>query len=158
MLFNFIGGLKVYLVAGLLIAAAVSCNQEQKPTKAELIKDVKAYIEKEQKQNDGYLELYDSVANRQLYLKLVKVHKDKFSHMGDSVYFICSDFKGKNGKKYDVDTFMKWDGNSFEAVNRKIHKVDDKPRYIWYEKDSIWMTKKPPKDEEPKMIDGHPAH
>lgn len=130
------------------------------PVKSDMIKAVKDYIIGVQEDNDGYFSVYDSVAQKMLKLKLIKVHNDKFSSMGDNIYFICSDFHGTDGKKYDIDAFMKWDGDSFSAVKQQVHKVNEKARYEWYEENGIWKTRKPTKKEAEKNGEGmdHPAH
>lgn len=130
----------------------------KQPSKDKFIKSVRKYIVKEQKRNNGYFHVYDSVTKKTLKLKLDTVHTDKFAHMGNDIYFDCADFKGADAKDYDIDIFMKWNGKKFvSTTQRKVHKVNGEARYVWYKDGDIWKTKPATKGNKKEGPD-HPGH
>lgn len=81
----------------------------------------------------------DEINNKELQLKLLKVHKERLSHVGNDTYFACADFKDKDGKIYDLDVFMH--GKTVEDLAfRKfhVHKEEGLPRYGWKEEEGVW--------------------
>ncbi|RKD17634.1 hypothetical protein BCY91_16675 [Pelobium manganitolerans] len=116
-----------------------------------LSKGVKEYVQTEQK-SKGHFIVHDSVTHKDLQLTLKKIHDDRLASLGDNVYFVCADFQGSDNNVYDVDIFMKWDGKVLSATDRKVHKVNGKERYTWYNEGNIWKTKPAGKksDEHPK--------
>ena len=140
------------LISAFIIAAAPSKLQAQEhPTehpKKEatlspevLAKEIEQYVQNESKKNDGYFPFYDEKTEKDLKLKLDKVHKDKLSKVDEDFYFACSDFKGTDGKTYDLDFFMKETDSGLEVTQQTLHKVDGEPRYTWYEEEGIWKRK-----------------
>lgn len=132
------------MLIALLALPLVSFGQEKKesqPTMDNLVQYVKKYILNEQRQNDGYFQVYDPVTEKTLKLRLTKVHTERFSQLGENKYFDCVNFEGTDGNKYDIDIFLKWEGDSFETTKRMVHKVNGEERYTWYEDDGVWKTK-----------------
>lgn len=100
---------------------------------------IKSYVKKESADNNGYFIVHDKKQDKDLKLKLIKIHEDKLASLGDNTYFMCSDFKGKNGKTYDIDVFMKGkDVNSLKATKTSVHKVNGKERYTWKKEGDTW--------------------
>lgn len=103
----------------------------------------KAHIKGEQKENDGYFMVEDEKQGKTLKLQLEKVHRKRLSHLGDDKYFVCADFKAKDGKTYDVDIFMKGTkkSNLEEVSAPKVHKVNGDPRFTYKKEDGVWQQK-----------------
>ena len=140
------------LISAFIIAAAPSKLQAQEhPTehpKKEatlspevLAKEIEQYVQNESKKNDGYFPFYDEKTEKDLKLKLDKVHKDRLSKVDDGLYFACSDFKGTDGKIYDLDFFIKETDSGLEVTQQTLHKIDGKARYSWYEEEGVWKRK-----------------
>jgi hypothetical protein len=111
-------------------------------TLPQLADAVRAYVAKESKASKGKFMVMDDVTKKQLALKFVKVHEERLSHLGENVYFVCADFKGGDGKVYDVDIFMKGTNkDDLISTERIVHKVSGKPRYNWHEEGGIWKQK-----------------
>jgi hypothetical protein len=111
-------------------------------TLPQLADAVRAYVAKESKASKGKFMVMDDVAKKNLALKFVKVHEERLAHLGENVYFVCADFKGGDGKVYDVDIFMKGTNkDDLVSTERIVHKVSGKPRYNWYEESGIWKKK-----------------
>ena len=86
--------------------------------------------------------VYDKDADKPLALVLEKVHKNRLSKVGPSVYFACADFKTPEGKVYDLDVFMNgWDKHHIKVSEITVHKESGKERYTWYEEDGLWKKK-----------------
>ncbi len=105
-------------------------------------KEVKQYIDNQSSKNNGFFIVKDEEENKTLKLKLIKIHEDKLTSLASGEYFVCSDFKGTDGNTYDIDIFLKknsWD--ELTATQTKVHKVNGKPRYTWYEDKGVWKTK-----------------
>ena len=100
------------------------------------------YISRESKMNDGYFLVKDKKENAILELQLIKIHKERLSTLGDDTYFVCADFKGKDGKTYDIDIFMQGASkDGLKPTEKIVHKVNSQPRCTWYEEDGIWKQK-----------------
>jgi hypothetical protein len=100
------------------------------------------YVDREYKKNNGYFLVKDEKQNKTLELKLVKVHEEKLSTLGNDIYFVCADFEGKDGNIYDVDIFMKGrTKDDLVAIETNIHKQNSKPRYSWFEENGVWKKK-----------------
>lgn len=135
----------------LIIAAPVNVVAQEHPAEhpqdkaalnpETLAKEIEQYAKNESKLKGGYFLLYDEKSKTPLALTLDKVHKDKLSKVGDDVYFACSDFKGTDGKNYDVDFFMKKTESGLELTELTVHKVNGKARYTWYEDSGVWKQK-----------------
>jgi len=106
-----------------------------------LAKEIKQYVNNESKLKGGYFLLYDDKSETPLVLTLDKVHKERLSKVSDDLYFACSDFKGTDGKNYDVDFFMKKTGTELKLTELTVHKINGKARYTWYEDKGVWKQK-----------------
>ena len=94
---------------------------------------IKAYV-KEHSTNGAFV-FHDDKTGKDLSLKLVRVHHDRLSAVGPDLYFACTDFKGADGRMYDLDFFaqgMTKDNLKVIEKETSVHKVDGKPRYNWY--------------------------
>lgn len=94
----------------------------------------------------GYFLVNDPVQKKDLDLKLIDVHKDCYADMGGNIYFVCGNFRGTDGKIYDVDFFFKKEDGKMKNTLTKVHKVNFVARYNWYLVDGKWVTK-PVKDK-----------
>ena len=99
----------------------------------DIIKAIKDHIASVTKANNGYFPITDADESKNLQLKLIRVHEDKVSYIKkEDAYFACTDFVTVDGKtKYDVDFWMKEKDGKLNVYQTKIHKKDDKPRFIY---------------------------
>ncbi|MDX1584225.1 MAG: hypothetical protein R3338_11565, partial [Thermoanaerobaculia bacterium] len=58
---------------------------------------------------EGWITIEDDETGENWTLKLDKVHRERLSQIEPGVYFACVDFDSKDGRKVDVDFFMKED-------------------------------------------------
>ncbi len=110
-------------------------------TKDNLAEAIAAYVN-EQSGKDMQFTVKDEQTGKELKLKLIKVHKDRLSSVGDDTYFACADFKADDGETYDLDVFMK--GKSAEKLTFDkfmVHKENNVERYTWVKEDGTWKQK-----------------
>jgi len=104
---------------------------------ADIETGIKAYIAKKTKQADGYFHVKDE--NKELRLKLVRVHTEYLSNLGPNRHFACVDLADENGDVYDVDFFMAGKPGAMEVTETTVHKLNGKPFYSWKQKeDKTW--------------------
>lgn len=117
---------------------SVPLGKESTLTTETLAKEITEYVQNETKLKGGYFLVYDEKSKKPLQLALDKVHKDKLSKVDEDLYFACSDFKGTDGKMYDLDFFMRETNSGLQVTELTVHKEDGKARYIWVEEEGIW--------------------
>ncbi len=121
-----------FILFAFLILPLTSCGQAKKstePTAQKIFDYTKGYIEQQQK--EGYFKIYDSQTNRTLYLTGATDIRRVKCALGNNQYYNCAVFTAKDGNKYDIDFFLKWDGKHFTTTHVILHKTNTKPRYVW---------------------------
>ncbi|NOZ03728.1 MAG: hypothetical protein GXO92_03850 [FCB group bacterium] len=89
--------------------------------------------------SEGMYRIKDEKTGQILNLKLVKVHKDRLSALGENTYFACADFETADNKVYDLDFFMEG-ATADDLIFTKaiIHKDQGVARYKWVEEEGVW--------------------
>lgn len=113
-------------------------------TLEDVAKFAEEYIQKNSK--DGLFKCYDKNTRKELELIFDKVHREKLAQTKKNEYFVCANFKGKDGKTYDLDFFVEGKSKSYFNINKKnisIHKVNGKENYTWNynKKKDLWEKK-----------------
>ena len=111
-------------------------------TLSQLADAITRYVQDDSELKGGYFLVYDDVNDEVLALRLVKVHEERLSSLGDDTYFCCADFATPGGMVYDLDVFMQGE-SAAELVPTQItvHKEDGEARYTWYEEGGVWKMK-----------------
>lgn len=133
------------LLVFILFAVLTSCSSNSKEKQEQLnanseksvkkvsIKEIeqgiKAYIDLETQQHDGYFLINDS--ERNLKLKLVRVHTEYLSNLGPNRHFACVDLADEKGDVYDVDFFLEGEPGNMMVTETSLHKLNGKPFYTW---------------------------
>ncbi len=119
-------------------------NEKAALTTAQLAKAIDGYIRDDAALKGGAFLVFDAVDKKVLQLALVKVHEDKLAHLGNDVYFACTDMKAADGVVYDLDFMMKKSSHGdLHASEIAVHKKGGVPRYGWKEEQGIWKRVKP---------------
>ncbi len=110
----------------------------------DVVKHIETYVKQASK--DGAFKVEDKKAGKQLSLTLDRVHRERRSAVGPDLYFVCADFKGSDGKRYDLDFFVQGTSEANLRVlsdKTSVHKEDGKERYTWARdaKKGIWEQK-----------------
>ena len=95
----------------------------------EIEEGIKAYIDRETNQNEGYFLINDT--ERNLKLKLVRVHTEYLSNLGPNRHFACVDLADEKGDVYDVDFFLEGEPGNMKVTETSLHKLNGKPFYTW---------------------------
>ncbi|MCP4447281.1 MAG: transglutaminase domain-containing protein [Myxococcales bacterium] len=77
--------------------------------------------------------------DRELRLKLVRVHIEYLASLGTDRNFACVDLVDVDGEVYDVDFFLAGPPNDMVVTETTVHKINGKPLYAWDQKeDKTW--------------------
>jgi hypothetical protein len=106
----------------------LNANNEKSVKKVsikEIEEGIKAYIDLETQQHNGYFLINDS--ERNLKLKLVRVHTEYLSNLGPNRHFACVDLADEKGDVYDVDFFLEGEPGNMTVTETSLHKLNGKP-------------------------------
>jgi len=143
--------LRMATVAGKLVVCVllVACNPHQEvemdrvaPVPNVVTADIQAGIEKHIEDqtalNGGSFPL--SFGDKELRLKLVRVHTEYLANLGPGRHFACVDLADVSGDVYDVDFFLSGDPGSMTVTETTVHKLNGQPYYAWKQKpDRTWV-------------------
>jgi transglutaminase-like putative cysteine protease len=110
----------------------LNANNEKSVKKVsikEIEEGIKAYIDLQTKQHDGYFLINDT--DQDLKLKLVRVHTEYLSNLGPNRHFACVDLADEKGDVYDVDFFLEGEPGNMTVTETSLHKLNGKPFYTW---------------------------
>lgn len=113
-------------------------------TLEDVAKFAEEYVRKNSK--DGIFKYYDKDTKKELELIFDRIHREKLSQTKKNEYFVCADFKGKDGKAYDLDFFVQGKSRNYFNIDKKgisVHKVNGKEIYTWNfnKKKDLWEKK-----------------
>ena len=141
--------LTVISVAALVCLAFASCdngpNDDQgEPSfvpnvvTADIQAGIEKHIEEQTRLGGGYFRL--SLDDKELDLKLVRVHTEYLANLGPRQHFACVDLADTKGDVYDVDFFLAGDPGAMTVTETTVHKLNGQPFYLWEQKrDGTWV-------------------
>jgi transglutaminase-like putative cysteine protease len=98
---------------------------------------IKIYIQEKTHEGDGYFHVKDN--ERELRMKLVRVHTEYLANLGPESHFACVDLADVSGDVYDVDFFLNGKPGEMTVTETTVHKLNGKPYYTWKQrKDKTW--------------------
>ncbi len=104
---------------------------------SEIEEGIKNFIEAYSQENDGHFVVEEK--DKELRLKLVRVHTEYLSNLGPERFFACVDLADQNGDVYDVDFFMEGEPGKMKVTSTSLHKLNGKPFYTWQQlPDKTW--------------------
>ena len=104
---------------------------------ADIQAGIERHIEEQVRVGGGYYRL--QFKDRELRLKLVRVHTEYLANLGPRRHFACVDLADISGDVYDVDFFMSGDPGSMTVTETTVHKINGQPYYAWEQKkDKTW--------------------
>lgn len=109
-------------------------TEEEKPRiiKEDVAKFAEEYVRNNSK--DGVFKYHDKNTGKDLELTLDRVHRERLSPTKTDEYFVCADFKGKDGNRYDLDFFVQGTDKGNLRVDKtsiSVHKVNGNENYTW---------------------------
>ena len=130
-------------------ALHVPCTDTQANTEAPcdtvpnvVTDDIKAGIEKHiadrVRLGNGFYRM--PFGDKELRLKLVRVHIEYLSNLGPRRHFACVDMVCADGDFYDVDFFLAGDPGAMTVTETTVHKLNGRPFYLWKQNaDQTWV-------------------
>ncbi len=97
---------------------------------------IHAHVAKKVKEGGGVIKVKDDKTGEDLTLDYVKIHDPVRKVTGEG-YFACADFrvKGEPEKVYDLDFWLKDEGDKLVITKTRIHKEPAKEGNRWVKKD-----------------------
>ncbi len=127
----------------IFIILFVGCNSNNKDKNslvdftAEIQLGIENHIEKKSLIGHGFFKL--EFEEKELNLKLVKVHTEYLSNLGPQEHFACVDLASTNGFVYDVDFFLSGNPGEMIVTETTVHKINGQPLYLWEQNsDKTW--------------------
>jgi hypothetical protein len=96
---------------------------------ADIQAGIEKHIEDETLSGGGYFRL--SAGDRDLKLKLVRVHTEYLANLAPRSHFACVDMATSVGDVYDVDFFLAGDPGAMTITETTLHKINGQPLYAW---------------------------
>ena len=116
---------------------AIADKNIPKVVTADIEEGIKANIAKKVAEGGGYFNM--TTEDKDLRLKLVRVHTEYLSNLGPRRHFACVDLADVSGDVYDVDFFLEGDPGGMTVTETTLHKLNGKPFYTWKQrKDKTW--------------------
>ncbi len=104
---------------------------------ADIQAGIERHVEEQVRQGGGYFHL--PFGDKQLRLKLVRVHTEYLSTLGPRRHFACVDLVDVSGDVYDVDFFLAGDPGAMTVTETTAHKINGQPFYTWEQgSDGAW--------------------
>ncbi|MHC4250861.1 MAG: transglutaminase-like domain-containing protein [Planctomycetota bacterium] len=133
-------------MAAAICAALAGCGRKSgqvgpAPLPTTVTADIQAgierHIEDRVRQGGGYFTL--PFGDRELRLKLVRVHTEYLSNLGPGRHFACVDLADVSGDVYDVDFFLAGQPGAMVVTETTVHKINGQPLYVWEQgPDDTW--------------------
>jgi transglutaminase-like putative cysteine protease len=150
---------RAFLRLGLISLAALvtSCATAPRQTTeapAVTIDDIAAGIQRHIAEasaaGDGYFHLRHG--DKELNLRLVRVHMEYLSYLGEGVSFACVDLVDTEGPVYDVDFFLQGPPGAMCVTQTSIHKVNGQPLYLWKQRRNGTWHRVPVERATPRLL------
>ena len=119
-------------------ASAPSAPAAPDKVTADIQTGIEQHIEEQVRLGGGYFNL--PFRDKQLRLKLVRVHTEYLSKLGPGRYFACVDLADISGDVYDVDFFLAGEPGAMKVTETTVHKINGQPFYAWEQQsDGTWQ-------------------
>ncbi len=94
---------------------------------------IERHVEEQVQAGGGTFAL--TFGEKQLRLKLVRVHTEYLSSLGPTRQFACVDLADVSGDVYDVDFFLEGGVGAMRVTETTVHKINGQPYYVWDQSD-----------------------
>ena len=111
---------------------------------------IEKHIEEQTLLGEGYFRI--PFEEKELKLKLVRVHTEYLANLGPRRHFACVDLASIDGDVYDVDFFLAGDPGAMTVTETTVHKTNGQPLYVWRQKRDKTWHRGPAKDAPPDLL------
>ncbi len=115
--------------------------QGSPPSIGEVATFLEGHVAKVTATTDGWMSIRDEKTGQALELQLDKIHRERLAQTAEHTYFVCADFKSRDGEVFDLDFWVHQTEHGLQVTETMIHKQSGNPRYTWYEESGVWMRK-----------------
>ncbi|NQU56030.1 MAG: transglutaminase domain-containing protein, partial [Rhodospirillales bacterium] len=78
--------------------------------------------------------------DKELRLKLVRVHVEYLASLAPQLHFACVDMASSDGEFYDIDFFLHGDPGDMIVTETTVHKLNGIPYYVWKQNENkCWV-------------------
>jgi transglutaminase-like putative cysteine protease len=144
--------MRLMILAGLLTSAIAgsALAQDESASIEQIAAAIEKHIAEESEAGGGYFHV--SHGERELNLKLVRIHMEYLADLGGGVQFACVDLVGTDGPVYDVDFFLAGGPGRMTVTETTVHKVNGQPLYAWEQKDDRTWVRVAVSDATPRLL------
>lgn len=104
---------------------------------ADIQEGIEKHIADRLVRGNGYF--HHVMGDRDLRLKLVRVHTEFLSNLAPRKHFACVDLVDIRGDVYDLDFFLDGDPGMMTVTKTDVHKINGQPYYSWKQNpDRTW--------------------
>ena len=111
---------------------------------------IEKHIEEQSRLGGGYFKVLFN--EKELRLKLVRVHTEYLANLGPRRHFACVDLASADGDVYDVDFFLTGDPGAMTVTETTLHKTNGQPHYVWEQKRDKTWRRSPAKEAPPELL------
>jgi transglutaminase-like putative cysteine protease len=116
---------------------ASATGPEAEVVTADIQEAIEGHVEAQVRAGGGTFPL--RFGEKQLRLKLVRVHTEYLSSLGPTRQFACVDLADVSGDVYDVDFFLEGGKGGMKVTETTVHKLNGQPYYAWDQgEDGTW--------------------
>ena len=127
----------------------VAAEPEANVVTADIQAAIERHVEAQVQAGGGTFPL--TFGEKQLRLKLVRVHTEYLSSLGPTRQFACVDLADVDGDVYDVDFFIDGGRGGMKVTETTVHKLNGQPYYAWDQgEDGTWR-----RIEMSRAVDAH---
>jgi hypothetical protein len=116
-------------------------HHDTPPTIGEVATFLEGHVAKVTADTDGWMSIRDEKTGQVRELQLDKIHEERLAQTAEHTYFVCADFKSRDGEVFDLDFWVHQTEHGLEVTETMIHKQSGNPRYTWYEESDVWKRK-----------------
>ena len=135
----------------------IGCNTSIKPVEealvdftAEIQLGIENHIEEQSKLGNGFFKL--AFDQKELNLKLVRLHTEYLANLGPQEHFACVDLASIDGFVYDVDFFLSGNPGEMIVTETTVHKTNGQPLYLWEQKQDKTWHRVPSDNASPELL------
>jgi hypothetical protein len=147
----------LFILLTALAAFLTACDwnrsaSESKPpiVTGDIKRGIETHIDKEVERGSGFFVV--PFEDKELKLKLVRVHVEYLASLGPNRHFACVDMASDDGQFYDIDFWMDGKPGSMSVTETTVHKLNGVPYYVWKQNEDKKWVRAPVSDADEQLL------